>query len=514
LAFISAAAIEDTISRYAINNLVTDLKLNGIWTKLQAVYPMAGSSASSQKWNLKDPRDLDAAFRLAFFGGWTHSSTGATPNGTNGYASTFFTPSTSLTVNSTHLSVYLNTNNAPPYADPIEIGSFNGVTQSILLQQGIAATLATRNLGDVVSGSQTGRMGFGITSKTSSTVTTLYKDGVLVASGNSGGSLPTYPTWIGNMNYIGSGLPTGWTNNSIAFSSIGEGLTAEESLTYTSIVQRYQSALSRAAVAVPTVQDINAQNFLVAAGITDSTQAQAVQNLVTELKYNSLWTKMATIFPMVGGSATTHSFNLKNPTRFNLSFVGGWTQSSTGAKPNGTNGRANSGYLMSDFTVNDTHLSYYSRTDVAPGVGQSGFPCEIGADATISGNYTELNLMIQSQTGTNLYSRQYADPAQGVLNGQVFVNNPDSLGMYIGSRTNSTTHKAYKNGSQIGTTNTVTNTFTLASSQQLSIGSDNANSWSTRECAFSSMGLGLSDTEAANLTTVVQAYQTALSRQV
>jgi hypothetical protein len=168
---------------------------------------------------------------------------------------------------------------------------------------------------------------------------------------------------------------------------------------------------------------------------------------------------------------------------------------------------------MSDFTVNNTHLSYYSRTNAGPGVGQSGFPCEIGADATIGGNYTELNFMIQSQAGTTLRSRQYADPAGG-LNGEVSVNNPDSLGMYVGSRTNSTTHKAYKNGSQFGTTNTVANTFTLASSQQLSLGADNTASWSTRECAFASMGSGLDDTEAANFYTVVQAYQTALSRQV
>jgi len=32
--------------------------------------------------------------------------------------------------------------------------------------------------------------------------------------------------------------------------------------------------------------------------------------------------------------------------------------------------------------------------------------------------------------------------------------------------------------------------------------------------AWASIGLGLSDTEAANLYTVVQAYQTTLSRQV
>ena len=44
--------------------------------------------------------------------------------------------------------------------------------------------------------------------------------------------------------------------------------------------------------------------------------------------------------------------------------------------------------------------------------------------------------------------------------------------------------------------------------------SPNPNSYSTKEAALASIGSGLTDTEAANLYTVVQAYQTELSRQV
>ena len=53
---------------------------------MKALYPFVGGTATSHKFNLKDPRDLDAAFRLQFNGGWTHNSNGVTPNGTNGYA--------------------------------------------------------------------------------------------------------------------------------------------------------------------------------------------------------------------------------------------------------------------------------------------------------------------------------------------------------------------------------------------------------------------------------------------
>jgi len=87
LAFITAASITDNTQKTAVNTLVTDLKTYNIWTKMKALYPFVGGSATSHKYNLKDPRDLDAAFRLVLNGGWTHSATGVTPNGTTGYAS-------------------------------------------------------------------------------------------------------------------------------------------------------------------------------------------------------------------------------------------------------------------------------------------------------------------------------------------------------------------------------------------------------------------------------------------
>ena len=83
LAFLTAAGITDSTIISAINTLVVSLKNFGIWTKMRAIYPFVGGTALTHKWNLKDPRDLDIAFRLVFSGGWTHSSTGALANGTN-----------------------------------------------------------------------------------------------------------------------------------------------------------------------------------------------------------------------------------------------------------------------------------------------------------------------------------------------------------------------------------------------------------------------------------------------
>ena len=59
----------------------------------------AAFMASQMKYNLKDARDLDAAFRLTWSGGWTYSATGATPNGTNAYADTKFNQENNWTSN-------------------------------------------------------------------------------------------------------------------------------------------------------------------------------------------------------------------------------------------------------------------------------------------------------------------------------------------------------------------------------------------------------------------------------
>jgi hypothetical protein len=88
-AFFTASGLTGATNLNAVNQLVLDLKAASIWTKMKAIYPMVGGTAALHKWNLKDPQDTNAAFRLNFIGGWTHSSTGALPNGTNGYADTF-----------------------------------------------------------------------------------------------------------------------------------------------------------------------------------------------------------------------------------------------------------------------------------------------------------------------------------------------------------------------------------------------------------------------------------------
>jgi hypothetical protein len=245
-AFITAAGITDLVQQGAINTLVKTLKDVNLWSKMKAIYPFVGGTAASHKFNLKDPRDVDGAFRLVFNGGWTHSATGALPNGTTGWANTYFNPSSVLTVDSTHMSIYSNTNDAvlAGSTDPVDMGSYNSATQSITLVNSVL-TAITRNLGAVINWTQSTRLGLVVTNKTASNITKIHKNGVVVASGSSVGTLPTLPIFIGTLNYLGTPYNIGYTNNRFAFATIGDGLTDTEAANLYSAVQTFQTTLGR-----------------------------------------------------------------------------------------------------------------------------------------------------------------------------------------------------------------------------------------------------------------------------
>ena len=87
--------------------------------------------------------------------------------------------------------------------------------------------------------------------------------------------------------------------------------------------------------------DASATAFTTAAGLTDDTQKSAINTLVKDLKRFNLWSKIKAFYPFVGGSATSHKFNLLDPRDTNdayrLTFSGGWTHSSMGAQCNASN---------------------------------------------------------------------------------------------------------------------------------------------------------------------------------
>jgi hypothetical protein len=260
-------------------------------------------------------------------------------------------------------------------------------------------------------------------------------------------------------------------------------------------------------ISVTTLYDSDAQAFFdrvtTAGGSLSTTEQDAVNTLVLQMKIDGIWTKMKAIYPMVGASASACSQNLKSSSFTGTFTATGWTFASTGVTPNGTSAYMDTGFLPStNSTADNVHLSFYSRTNNSYGF----FPVEMGSEVA------------NGSTAFALAVRMPADPFKGRIGGGVAVSysNSDSSGFYCVSRISSTNIFGQKNGTTQAT-NTTSQSFQNVPFN-IWIGClNNANSVnipSNRQCAFASIGDGLSTTEASNFYTAVQAFQTTLSRNV
>lgn len=82
---------------------------------------------------------------------------------------------------------------------------------------------------------------------------------------------------------------------------------------------------------------IEALDFITTAGITDPTQQAAICQLVKDLKgvgsttnNTDVWSKLVAFYPVVGGSASQHEFNLIDPSLFSLTISAGMTNGALG----------------------------------------------------------------------------------------------------------------------------------------------------------------------------------------
>lgn len=236
-----------------------------------------------------------------------------------------------------------------------------------------------------------------------------------------------------------------------------------------------------------------------AGGTLTATEQAAVNQLVVDLKAKGLWTSMKAIYPMVGASAAACAQNLRSSS-FTGTFSSGWTFASTGVTPNGVSAFMNTN-LNPSITINnanDGHLSYYSRTESTGSFIDIGTTGEGGA---------AFDLVIKFST--------VAGACINMGDTNVFIYNGTTKGLFVGSQNNTANVRKFFRD------NTLIQTQTVAQNSQpntiISVGARGANfnSFGTnRECAFASIGNGLSDTQSANFYIAVQNFNTTLNRQV
>jgi hypothetical protein len=242
----------------------------------------------------------------------------------------------------------------------------------------------------------------------------------------------------------------------------------------------------------PTI-DPDAQAFFdrvtAAGGTLSATEQTATNQLVLDMKAAGIWTAMRAVYPMVGASAAACAQNLKSSS-FTGTFSSGWTFASTGVTGNGTSAYFDSNCNANGFS--SLHYSYYSRTSNTSG-REMGVETTQGWDLIIS-------------LGGTIYGRFGSS--------SISTGNSDSQGFYLNTEAPALLHTLFKNNTSLGSTSF----FGAYQNYNIFLGAINRNGsadyFSSKQCAFASIGDGLTDTQAGNFYTAVQAFQTTLARNV
>jgi hypothetical protein len=107
----------------------------------------------------------------------------------------------------------------------------------------------------------------------------------------------------------------------------------------------------------PTVQTFISSTY---ANITDVAQVSALNYLVTSLKENGLWNRIKLLYPFVGGNATSHRFNLIDPTLYAITFTGSFVHNSSGISgTTSANATATTGFPDAALDITNLSFGYY-----------------------------------------------------------------------------------------------------------------------------------------------------------
>jgi hypothetical protein len=248
-----------------------------------------------------------------------------------------------------------------------------------------------------------------------------------------------------------------------------------------------------------------AANFIAVAGITESNQQAAINQLSYDLVSTGLMDRMMAVYPFVGGNATSHSFNLKDPrdadSAYRLTFSGGFTHSSSGVQGNGTNAFANT-YINASGRFGNAaplHASVYSTTTPVP----AGTWVEFGVTTGVT--ILQLRIALSNLIGGSTPVLTYTTTTNGG-------------GHWLVTKRNNADREIYRNGiSEASSAVSQTAAYpngNLYFFARLLTTSGNPDFYSTKNLAFCSVGDSLTSAQVATFYTIVQNFQTRLGRQV
>jgi hypothetical protein len=232
----------------AIDALVRQMKNDGIWTKMKAIYPMVGASAAACAQNLKS-----ASFTGSFTAGWTFASTGVTPNGTSAFFDTGFNNQSNWTSTSNGSMGFISRTNPTP-SSRCDMGSGGDIGSGAN-----SSTIYSRLSGNVFfsglncisvlpASSNSDSIGFFVTSRITSTTHTRHKRGsstIDLSITQSIGNNPNKTIYLGAGNNALTNAASNFSDKEFDFAFVGDGLTQTEVDDYWTALQTFNLTLSR-----------------------------------------------------------------------------------------------------------------------------------------------------------------------------------------------------------------------------------------------------------------------------
>ena len=241
---LTGGTLDTTISG-ATNTLFTDLKSNGLYSKMTQFYPMIGGTASSI--GLMGNRSSGTTFDMNWFGTWSYGVSGATGNASNTYASFNISGNTVLATNS-HIAAYGNlpNNNTGGYDLSINFNNQGGRVQQIIFEYNNGGVGYYEYSGyQSVAGADTAN--FVIYSRNAAgTQTIRARNGIALANKTEDcNTIDNTREWFLGAEQGNNGAKLGSTSNRYCWVGFGTKLTEAELLTYQTIINTFQTTLGR-----------------------------------------------------------------------------------------------------------------------------------------------------------------------------------------------------------------------------------------------------------------------------
>lgn len=243
--------------------------------------------------------------------------------------------------------------------------------------------------------------------------------------------------------------------------------------------------------------------------VTGAEIRNALNAFVTGLKTDTLWTTFvkgkSLIYPFLTGDTIKDKINLIDPRKsyaaFMARFNGTITHTGKGPDPDGTTGWIDT--HLNPNTANITSSSFHLCTYIQDNIN-------ISNSYDIQVNGSSANDITYIQANTQYYGQLMGSAAQTTY------SNSDTRGLYIESRTSTTSEVSYKNGAlKNSNTTSVTqakanyNIVIFAKNNQGTIGS-----YTSRASSFVSIGGGFTQNQAQKYSARVNTLMTALHKNL